>query len=85
MVIVMLVVVGLLARKKAPLRGANMPSLALAGGSYGAFFSIVLDNVLHYGHPSSLPDFVLLGGLILGFQLAIAAGAVFMWQRACVG
>lgn len=84
MAVVMLVVVGLLTNKKATLKGRHTPSIMLAGGSFGAFFGIVLNEIMSYGH-SHNSDFLLLGGLILGFLLAIAARTVFMSQRARVG
>ena len=82
MSLVMLVVVGLLLRKKALLRDAHLLSRILAGGSFGAFFVILVLTAINYGRASYYSDSLILGGLILGFLLALAAGSVFLSQRA---
>jgi protein-S-isoprenylcysteine O-methyltransferase Ste14 len=77
MAVVMLVVGSLLtSRRKAPLGRRTLPPLAalLAFGSFGGFYAEA-NNVVVQGHPYD--PFA----LSLGFLLAIAAGALFLWQR----
>jgi protein-S-isoprenylcysteine O-methyltransferase Ste14 len=76
MAVIMLVVGSLLAsRRKAPLGRRTLPPLAafLAFGSAGGFYAEAKDVV--QGHPYDL------FALSLGFLLAIAAGALFLWQH----
>ncbi len=79
MSVVMIVVVGLLSRKATFFRGAYIPA-GLAGGSFGVF-AIGVYWVVFSRHPYPYP----LPNLIVGFILALAAGAVFMWQRSQAG
>lgn len=76
----MLVVIGLLARTKARCKRRQTLSLLLAGGSFGAFFGIAMEEIQQYGHAFT-SGFVPFGGLLFGFLLAIATGGVFVWQR----
>jgi hypothetical protein len=73
MAVVMLVVVSLLGRRKATLGSRAYLPLVLAAGSAGGFYAEA-QNVVQ-GHSYDL------FALSLGFLLAIAAGAVFLWQR----
>jgi len=75
MSILMLVIIGLLGKKKT-FKSRSILLSGISGGSFGAFFIGFLGGIMSRGH------YIFAGwSVILGFCFATAFGILFLWQR----
>ena len=80
MTVIMLAVVASLTHQKAALKARYTSLTGLASASFGIFFATALNEIINYGRAYH-PDFLILGGIILGFLLAAVTGILYIWSR----